>query len=78
MPSTQYSIYIKAVKIIGVTHGILEGNNSDIATVETLFTRTVATAQGTHSYTFTCLQHYKPANYIYRHIILVYKTTDSE
>ena len=36
IPLTQYSIYIRAVKYIGVNYGILEGNSSLIATAKTL------------------------------------------
>ena len=45
VPSIQYSVYIKAVKYIGVTYGVLEGNSSLKATAKTLST---TTAQGTY------------------------------
>ena len=50
IPSTQYSIYIKAVKYIGVTYGILEGNSSLIAIAKTLSS---AIAQGTYVLLFS-------------------------
>ena len=42
-PSTQYSIHVTAVRLIG--DEILEGNSSITVSAKTLFTRTV---QGTH------------------------------
>ena len=35
-PSTQYSIYVTAVRLVGANETILEGKNSTTATVKTL------------------------------------------
>ena len=50
IPSTQYNIYIKAAKYIGITHGILEGNSSLIITAKTLSSTSTSIAQGMYFY----------------------------
>ena len=47
-PSTQYSIHVRAVRLIGESDEILEGYSSNTVNVKTLFTKTVAGDQGTY------------------------------
>ena len=58
-PSTQYSIHVRAVKLIG--NKILEGNGSVTVSAKTLFTRT---AQGSYvtMHNHTCCYTY--TNYL--------------
>jgi len=42
-PSTQYNIYVRAVRLIGVNEEILEGNSSVMATAKTLGKETMYT-----------------------------------
>ena len=47
-PSTQYNIYVRAVRLIGESDEILEGYISNTVSVKFLFTKTAATDQGMH------------------------------
>lgn len=59
MPSTQYGIYVSAVRLIGVNKEILEGNSTMTVTATTL-------SEGIHYNYHYCLHKYK--NYVASYI----------
>ena len=60
-PSTQYNIYVRAVRLIGESDEILEGYISNTVSVKILFTKTAATDQGIYVYVI----HIQHTIYVY-------------